>query len=75
MIKITYDRDADASYLYLQEPGRKEVKKTYLGNPADINGMINIDFDAEGQIIGIEVMDASKKLPKSILAQASNVTK
>jgi uncharacterized protein YuzE len=30
--------------------------------------MINLDFDAEGRLIGVEVLGASDKLPSSLLA-------
>lgn len=73
MIKITYDKEADASYIFFQEPGNQKVAKTYLCNPSEINGMINIDFDSNGKIIGIEVLDASKKLPKSIIDNAERI--
>ena len=70
MIKLTYDKRADAAYIFLQDPGT-DVAKTYPCDPKEINGMINLDFDREGKIVSIEVMDASKKLPKEILQLAT----
>ena len=35
--------------------------------------MINLDFDEEGRILGVEVLDASARLPKAILKQAINI--
>lgn len=70
MIKIEYDKEADAAYVYLKEIGPAGVSFTYPCNPAEVNGMINLDFDKDGKLIGIEVMDASKKLPKEILDKA-----
>jgi len=32
--------------------------------------MINLDFDANDVLIGIEVLDASQKLPKGLLEKA-----
>jgi len=29
--------------------------------------MINLDFDADGRLLGIEVLDASKKLAQELL--------
>ncbi len=77
-MKIHYDKDADAAYIYLipdEDIKSKWVKKTYLCNPAEIHGMINLDFDAEGHLGGIEIMDASKKLPKNILDSAVRIDK
>jgi uncharacterized protein YuzE len=35
--------------------------------------MINLDFDDEGRILGVEVMDASARLPKAALKQAIRI--
>jgi len=69
-MKVTYDKSVDAAYIYFTdnyEPG--EVKKTYPCDPTEVKGMINLDFDKDGRLIGIEVMDASKKLPPELLVQ------
>jgi uncharacterized protein YuzE len=72
-MKITYDKQADAVYIYIK-PGADTtphwVAKTYLCDPKEINGMINLDFDDDGKLGGIEIMGASKKLPKEILDTA-----
>lgn len=70
-MKVTYDKTGDAAYIYLADeiaPGG--VAKTYPCDPLEVNGMINLDFDGEGRIVGIEVIDASKKLPPEILKNA-----
>lgn len=77
MIKLTYDKQADAAYIYLIN--KKEVvpgwvKKTYLCDPKEIDGMINLDFDLRGRLGGIEVLDASKKLPQDVLDQADIIS-
>jgi len=41
--------------------------KTYCCDPKEINGMINLDFDKNGKLLGIEIIGADKKLPESIL--------
>lgn len=67
-MRITYDKQADAVYIYIQNNIKKGgVAKTYMCDTADIDGMINLDFDEQGRLIGIEIMDASKKLPKDLL--------
>jgi uncharacterized protein YuzE len=72
MIKVTYDKEVDAAYVYLVEIGPGEVVKTYPCNPLEVNGEINLDFNKDGQLTGIEVLDASKKLPKDILEHAES---
>ena len=65
---IRYDREADAAYIYLaNEILSGGVARTVSVDPQDIGGMVNLDLDHEGRIIGLEVMDASKKLPQELL--------
>ncbi|MFF8315561.1 DUF2283 domain-containing protein [Streptomyces bobili] len=42
----------------------------YPCDPIEVNGMINLDFDADGVLIGIEVLDARSKLPRHVLDAA-----
>jgi len=51
-MRIEYDREADAVYIYLQE---KEVSKTI-----ELSHGVNIDLDAQDRLIGIEVLDATQ---------------
>ncbi len=67
MIKITYDKKADAAYIYFSEFPAEKVARTYPCDPSEVDGMINLDFDENNKFIGIEVMDASKKLSKELL--------
>jgi uncharacterized protein YuzE len=69
-MKVTYDRLADAAYIYLRterQPGQSA--RTYACDPKAVRGMINLDFDAEGHLLGIEVLPA-RLLPKELLDQA-----
>ena len=59
-----YDKEADAAYIYLKDIGKGDVIKTYPCNPVDVQGQINLDFDKNGCLLGIEVLDAKKKLPE-----------
>ena len=73
-MRITYDRAADAAYIYLVEdisPG--SVKATYPIEDVKRVGQINLDFNVEGILVGIEVLDASKKLPGELLKQAQQI--
>lgn len=70
-MKITYDKSVEAVYIQLAdeiEPGG--VKKTYPCDPIEVKGMINLDFDEEGRLVGIEVLGAKNKLPKELLEKA-----
>lgn len=64
-MKITYDTEADAAYIYFKEISEGEVNQTI-----SLNDSINIDLDSEGKTIGIEILDASKNLPKNTIKTA-----
>lgn len=67
-MRITYDRDADAAYIYLvDEIVIGGVARTVPVEALAAEAMINLDFDADGRLLGIEVLDASRKLPASLL--------
>lgn len=72
-MKITYDKEADAAYIYLDPSLSMKsgwVAKTYPCDPQEVNCMINLDFDEDGKLGGIEIIDASKKLPQPLLDNA-----
>lgn len=48
---LKYDPQADAFYL--------KVREGIIGYTDSVNDEINIDFDLDGKVIGIEVLDAS----------------
>jgi len=53
-MKIEYDEKADAIYIRL---GKGDYKKS-----EEIKEGIILDYDKRGKIIGIEILDVSKKL-------------
>jgi len=61
-MKTTYDKKADAMYIYFQEIKPKGVKQT-IG----LNDDFIIDFDENKKILGIEILNASKYLEKKEL--------
>ncbi len=67
-MKLIYDEEADAVYIYLKSkinPG--EIKKTYSCNYEEVEGIINLDFDKKMKLIGIEILEARNKLPSKLL--------
>jgi len=63
-MRVTYDPAADAMYLYLTEPaaGRSEVART-----EEVAAGVMLDFDGEGQVIGVEILSVSRRPgPKSM---------
>jgi len=63
-MRTEIDTEADAGYIYFKEISEGEVKKTI-----SLNEDINIDLDSDGKILGIEILEISKNLPKAGLAQ------
>ena len=55
----TYDVDADAAHLVLDDATIDESEEVTPG--------VIFDFDHGGRIVGIEVLNASTRLPKSVL--------
>ena len=53
-MKIEYDKEADALYIQLRE--------AYVEDNIDVEEGITLDLDKNRHIIGIEILDASKKL-------------
>ena len=70
-MRVTYDPSVDAAYIYLR--GDSEASShgyTYPCDPLEVHGMINLDFDENDVLVGLEVLDASKRLSAAILALA-----
>ena len=53
-MKIEYDRDADALYI--------QLKNAQVDDNIDIEEGVTVDLDGGKHIVGIEILDASKKL-------------
>jgi uncharacterized protein YuzE len=62
-MKIEYDAEADALYIQLREV---RVDDTF-----DIEEGVTIDVDEGRHIVGVEILDASKRLSPSDLARVS----
>lgn len=70
VMRITYDREADAAYIYLTDdalmPGRDSVP---VDPPEGQHAFVVLDWK-DGRIVGLEVLDASKLLHADLLAEA-----
>lgn len=64
-IKVTYDRKANAVYIYLIE-NRQSVMSKELGD-------FVLDFDEDSKLIGFEILNASRWLSPGILSGAEQV--
>jgi uncharacterized protein YuzE len=76
VLRVTYDEEAVAAYIYVSPDGEgAQVAGMYPCDPTDVDGMINLDFDAAGRLVGVEVLDARAKLVQELLAAAEDITK
>jgi uncharacterized protein YuzE len=65
---LRYDPEVDAAYIaLLSENDSSSFGFTYACDLAEVGGQIHLDFDVEGRLLGIEILQASRKLPKSLL--------
>lgn len=68
MMRFEYDEEADAAYVYFVYPIKDgEAKKT-----VQVKEGVHLDFDAKGKLLGIEILDASKRLSKQTLLAAQH---
>lgn len=58
---INYDKDADALYI--------EFRKAKFGENKKVDDFTIIDLDKQGKIIGIEILNASKRIPPGSLSE------
>lgn len=68
-MKITYDVEADAAYIQLANnvaPG-DSVTQVRVPENENVAGEINLDFNASGELLGIEVLFASEVLSDEVL--------
>lgn len=68
-MKITYDKDADAAYIYFKEISPGEVSKTI-----SLNENISVDLDKDGKTLGIEILQANKNLPTATIQSATIIS-
>lgn len=75
-MQITYDKSSDAAYIELT---RARKSKAVLTDSFELQGLIpfgdiNLDFNEDNFLIGIEILNASKYLlPELINDENSNI--
>ncbi len=70
-VRVTYDPEADAAYFYLVAEIRDgQAVQTVCVDREEVGGMVNLDLDVEGKILGMEVLGARRLLRPELLPQA-----
>jgi uncharacterized protein YuzE len=62
-MKISYDKMADALYIYLRKGKVAKTKK--------VTSRLLIDVDKRGNVLGIEMLDVSHQIPKKEIGVVS----
>ena len=68
-LKISYDTEADAVYVYMAEIKEGDVASTFTldDESGDLSYDINVDVNKDSQVLGFEILYASKHLPESLM--------
>ena len=69
-MRVTFDEEADAAYIDIVEDPLEPLETVSV--EAILPSMINLDFDPDGRLVGIEVLDARRRLPDDFLARFAN---
>ncbi|MBI3589567.1 MAG: DUF2283 domain-containing protein [Candidatus Liptonbacteria bacterium] len=63
-MRLHYDKSEDALYLRFNE--------NLYAESVEVSEGIILDYDKKGKIVGLEILDASKKFPKEFKSAVSN---
>jgi hypothetical protein len=66
-VRLTHDQDKNSAYLWLGSGKPAERQNVW---EAHTMGQFVLDFDKEHRLIGIEIVDPTKNLPRDLLAKA-----
>jgi uncharacterized protein YuzE len=72
-MRITFDPEVDAAYVYLQNDIAHGTAVENVVVERDGKGDLVLDFDADGYLLGIEIMGATGLVHNSILAAAERL--
>lgn len=60
-MKVHFDRESDALYIRLDDSRIVESEEVKPG--------VVLDFNEQNQVVGVEILDAGKRIPESSLKQ------
>ena len=67
VLRVSYDPSADAAYIYLQPP---DVTEPSVVRTECVTDGINLDFDDNGRLVGVEVLSTTLLHP-ALLAESA----
>ncbi len=63
-MKVEYDSEADAAYIYFKKIKPGEVKQTIV-----LNDNLIVDLNKKGKLLGLEILDATSSLTQKTLKE------
>lgn len=69
-MRVTYDPEADAAFVYLTEIGTGGAASSAILDREIREGAVIAVFDHDDKLVGIEVLGASRVLPREVLDAA-----
>lgn len=74
-MEVTYDSEADAAYILIGAPiGEGQVsQQVHSIKTPEGKGEISLDFDADGRLLGVEVLFAASVLSPEVLEKAKRI--
>lgn len=71
-MRATFDESTGATYIYIGEP--RKVAHTYVCDQEKVGGMIHLDFDGNGKLVGIEIVNGPRHLPVEFLKELKTLS-
>lgn len=68
VLRLSIDHEVNAAYIGLQP---RDAVQPSAATTVPIDADINLDFDDEGRLIGIEVLSATNRLNPALLQDAA----
>ena len=66
-VRVDYDAEADAAYLFLLDPIDDDAVTTTDAVALDGGARLLVEHGPDGRLLGIEVQQASRRLPHDLL--------
>ncbi len=71
-IRVTYDEPSDKAYLYLDDRTPRIIDESRICEELGDPTATILDIDPAGRVIGIEMFNASRRLPELLLSEAES---
>ena len=69
-MRVTYDPQADAAFIYLTQVRHGPVTSSTLIDHDTPGGAVIAEFDLDGRLVGIEILGARRLLPPEVISDA-----